>query len=351
MTLVQELQSEFFSQYAVPTTAPPSTDEKKTETVGAGETEVITDYSKLKDILQQELEEVERAEIEKIEEVKAEVAKAAGKQYNPIESFNFVDEIVNEEFKESDKLSYLIGKDENGKCVYGNFKEQYNLVIFGKDKTHTNTLVNSILLSLSLKNEVTDTNFIILDADINSQFEVYNKSSYIFFNRIAKTNKEILDTLIEVSKELDDRYNKLASFGVKDIDQYNLAGEEAGVAKMPYLVVVFGNYTKSSQATDNDKIIACLHRVLKYGRIAGIYAVVVATNPIEQDEINYNLPSRIALKNNDDSVYTIGESGASSLVDDNDLLYSNIMADKVVHVKLPNISETERELLITGLEE
>ena len=90
---------------------------------------------------------------------------------------------------------------------------------------------------------------------------------------------------------------------------------------------------------------------MKYGRIAGIYAVVVATNPIEQDEINYNLPSRIALKNNDDSVYTIGESGASSLDDDNDLLYSNILADKVVHLKLPNISETERELLITGLEE
>ena len=202
-----------------------------------------------------------------------------------------------------------------------------------------------------MKNEVSDTNFIILDADINSTFEIYNKSSYIFFNRIAKTNKEILDTLIEVSKELDDRYNKLASMGVKDIDQYNQMGEEAGIQKMPYLVVVFNNYTKSSQATDNDKIIACLHRVLKYGRIAGIYAVVVATNPIEQDEINYNLPSRIALKNEDDSVYTIGEAGASSLEEGNDLLYSNIMADKVVHVKLPNISETERELLITGLEE
>jgi len=350
VTLVHELQSELFSQSEVPTTAPPSNEEKKTNSVDSGETEVITDYSKLKDILQQELEEAERAEIEKIEEVKAEVVKG-NKQYGTIEQFNFVDEIVNEEFKESDKLSYLIGKDENGKCVYGNFKEQFNLVIFGKEHLYTNTLVNSILLSLSLKNEVSDTNFIILDADINSQFEIYNKSSYIFFNRIAKTNKDILDTLIEVSKELDDRYNKLAAFGVKDIEQYNEAGAEAGVPKMPYLVVVFNNYTKSSQATDNDKIIACLHRVLKYGRIAGMYAVVVATNPIEQDEINYNLPSRIALKNDDDSIYTIGESGASSLVDDNDLLYSNIVDEKVVHLKLPNISETERELLITGLEE
>ena len=279
VSLVHELQNELFNQAAEPTTIPPSAKENKTESVDSGETEVITDYSKLKDILQQELEEAERAEIEKIEEVKAEVVKS-DKQFAEIESFNFVDEIVNEEFKESDKLSYLIGKNEEGKCVYGNFKEQYNLVIFGKEQIYTNTLVNSILLSLSLKNEVTDTNFIILDADINSQFEIYNKSSYIFFNRIAKTNKEILDTLIEVSKELDERYNKLASFGVKDIDQYNDAVIEAGIPKMPYLVVVFGNYTKSSQATDNDKIVACLHRVLKYGRIAGIYAVVVATNPI-----------------------------------------------------------------------
>ena len=352
VSLIQELQSEIFAQKVEPTTAPPTEaePEAKQDVQESGETEVITDYSKLKDILQQELEEAERAEIQKIEEVKAETVKPQ-KQYGDIEPFNFVDEIVNEEFKESDKLSYLIGKDEEGKCVYGNFKEQYNLVIFGKEKIYTDNLVNSILLSLSLKNEVNDTNFIILDADINSTYEIYNKSSYIFFNRIAKTNKEILDTLIEVSKELDDRYNKLAGFGVKDIDQYNLSAIEAGVPKMPYLVVVFNNYTKSSQATDNDKIIACLHRVLKYGRITGIYAVVVATNPIEQDEINYNLPSRIALKNEDDSIYTIGETGASSLTEDNDLLYSNIMAEKVVHLKLPNISETERELLITGLEE
>ncbi len=314
------------------------------------ETEVITDYSKLKDILQQELEEAERAEIEQIEEVKSQVIKIE-KTYNAIEQFNFVEEIVNDEFKESDKLSYLIGKDEEGKCVYGNFKEQYNLAIFGKEEIYTNNLVNTILLSLSLKNAVNDVNFIILDANVNTTFDIYNKSSYIFFNRIAKTNKEILDTLIEASKELDDRYNKLASFGVKSIEQYNLQAGENGLETMPYVILVFNNYTKSSQATDNDKIVACLHRMLKYGRIAGIYSIVVATNPIEQDEINFNLPTRIAFRDVDDSVYTIGEAGAASLTDDMDVLYSNIMDDKIVHLKTPNISETEKELLISGLEE
>ena len=314
-----------------------------------GQAEVITDYSKLKDILQKELEEVEQIEVETLEETKTEIRQS--QDYKSIEDFNFVEEIVNDEFKNSDTLSYLIGKDEKGNCVYGNFKEQYNLAVFGKDQAHTNTLINSILLSLSLKNSVSDVNFIILDADVNSSFEVYNKSSYIFFNRIAKTNKEIFDTLIEVSKEIDDRYNKLAGFGVKNIEQYNLQAQNISVPKMPYLVIVFNNYTKSSQATDNDKINACLHRVLKYGRIAGLYAVVVATNPIELDEINYNLPSRIALKNDDDSLYTIGEKGASNLPNDNDLLYSNIMSDKLEHLKLPNISETEKNLLIEGLEE
>lgn len=314
------------------------------------EAEVITDYSKLKDILQQELEEAERAEIEQIEEIKSQAIKVE-KTYAAIEQFNFVEEIVNDEFKDSDKLSYLIGKDEQGKCVYGNFKEQYNLAIFGKEEIYTNTLINSILLSLSLKNAVNDVNFIILDANVNSTFDVYNKSSYIFFNRIAKTNKEILDTLIEASKELDNRYNKLAGFGVKSIEQYNEHAAENGLETMPYLILVFNNYTKSSQATDNDKIIACLHRMLKYGRIVGIYSIVVATNPIEQDEINYNLPSRIAFRDGDDSVYTIGEAGAASLTDEMDVLYSNIMDDKIVHLKTPNISETEKELLISGLEE
>lgn len=338
-----EPQKEGLEKFAVENVVEKSSDD-------FSQTEVITDYSKLKDILQQELEEAERAEIEQIEEIKAQAVKST-KEYAEIESFKFVEEITNEEFKGSDKLSYLIGKNEQGDCVYGNFKEQYNLAIFGKEDIYTNSLVNSILLSLSLKNEVNDVNFIILDANINSSFDDYNKSSYIFFNRIAKTNKEILDTLIEASKELDERYNKLAGIGVKNIEQYNAQAQSAGLATMPYVIVVFNNYTKSSQATDNDKIIACLHRMLKYGRIAGIYSIVVATNPIEQDEINYNLPSRIAFRDTDDSVYTLGESGASSLDEDGDVLYLNIMDDKVVHLKTPIITETEKELLISGLEE
>jgi S-DNA-T family DNA segregation ATPase FtsK/SpoIIIE len=123
--------------------------------------------------------------------------------------------------------------------------------------------------------------------------------------------------------------------------------------KMPRIVVVVDELNELMMQTRKEmesKIV----RIAQLSRAVGIHLVLATQRPsvdVITGLVKSNLPSRIALKNEDDSIYTIGESGASSLVDDNDLLYSNIVDEKVVHLKLPNISETERELLITGLEE
>ena len=146
----------------------------------------------------------------------------------------------------------------------------------------------------------------MIDSDINSSFEVYNKSSYLFFNRIAKTNKEILDTLIEISKEVDSRYEKLANAGIGSIDQYNEMTEETQTTPMPNIIIVFNNYTDVSQATYADKINACLYQILKFGRIVGIYMVLTAMVPIETNQVNYNLSSRLSFKSDQNSKYTVG---------------------------------------------
>lgn len=307
----------------------------------SSETEIITDFSKLKEILQNELKESEDAEEEKIIETKKS-------SFNKIDDFKFINEISKDEFKQADPFSYIMGKNELGEMVYGNFKHHFNLAVFGKNEQVTNSFLNSMMLSLCLKNNCNIINFVLLDSNINSSFEVYNKSSYLYFNRIAKTNKEILDTLIEVTKELENRYQKFASIGVKNIEAFN----DVSVSQpLPYIILVFNNYTSASQATNSDKINSCLYQILKFGRICGIYAVVTASNVIETSQINYNLSSRLSFKSGGDSRYTVGMEDGDLLPDENDALYFNIANSSVEHIKTVTVSDMELDLIIKDLEE
>lgn len=316
------------------------------------EPEIITDYSQLREILQRELKESELAEQEKIdEEIAQELVEEPAIKYPLIEEFKFINEITTDEFKHSNKFSYIMGKNEKGEMVYGNFREHNNLAVFSRNEIVTKSFLNSLILSLCLKNSSYDVNFVLIDSDINSSFEVYNKSSYLFFNRIAKTNKEILDTLIEISKEVDSRYEKLANAGIGSIDQYNEMTEETQTTPMPNIIIVFNNYTDVSQATYADKINACLYQILKFGRIVGIYMVLTAMVPIETNQVNYNLSSRLSFKSDQNSKYTVGVEGVEFLPDEADAIYFNISKNSTEHIKAPTIADSELDLIIKELED
>ena len=346
---ISDLNEEDIGKYIKRANDPiPSEKKKKQQAVYAENTmvdadaEVITDYSQLRDILEKQLQEP--VEIDEEEFKRKHLYKA-------IEDFKFIDEITTNDFKTSDNFSYILGKNEEGEMIYGNFKEHCNLAVFGKNDSVTNSMLNSLILSLCLKNSYHDLNFVLLDSDINSSFEVYNKSSYLYFNRIAKTNKEILDTLIEVSKEVDNRYQQLASIGVKNIDTYNEVAAENNLQTMPYVIVVFNNYTSASQATDHDKINACLYQILKYGRITGFYAVVCAKTPIEITQVNYSLSSRLSFKSDENSKFTVGSKDVEYLPGENDAVYFNIASNKTEHIKVATVTDIELDLIIKDLEE
>ena len=321
--------------------------------------EMIGSYRQLEELLGSEEEAQEILETiheevlqEEAEEQQPEPEPIKSK-YKEIEPYRYVDLITTDSFKNSNNLSYVFGKNEEGGIVYGNLIDSYNVAIFGKETDELHNLVHSVLLSLILKNPVSDINFVICDSKSDSKFEVYNKSSYMYFNRIAKTNKEIVDSLIELSKELEERYKLFAEIGVKSIEQYNIIAKNDGLKHLPYLLTVFNNYSKSIQLTNSDKINACLFQLLKYGRMVGIYVMIVANTAISSEEINYNLPTRLSFKTDDAarSLSTLGFAGAETLQGDEDILYSSLHSDGLTHLKVAMLTKPEIELLIENIEE
>lgn len=324
-------------------------------------TEVLSDFSKLSTMADEMEEELNQAaqvenatedvqeeakETEEVEEVEPESV------YPKIEPFNFIDVISTDEFKEEDNFSYLLGKNEEGEFVYGHLKDTCGTAVFTRNEDVVFSGFSSILLSLLLKNTPEEMQFVVCDAMFDSEFDVFENSSYMYFNRVAKNNREIVDTLVELSKEIEARYNNLVYAGVKTISSYNLQAEERGTGKMPYIVVFINNYAKMSQFLDNERINTCIYNILKFGRIVGVYVMLASAGEIERREINHNLPTRIAYKTEDeiDSVKAIGSECAENLTDENDFLYSTVYDEEVHHLKVANLTKKEIELIIENLE-
>lgn len=327
-------------------------------------TEILSDFSKisnLADEMEAEMNEAiqienakgeEKVEITDTEEIEADEQVEPESVYPKIETFNFIDVISTDEFKDEDKFSYLLGKDEENKLVFGHLKDTCGTAVFTRNEDAVFSGFSSILLSLLLKNTPDEMQFVVCDAMFDSEFDVFENSSYMYFNRVAKNNREIVDTLIELSKEIETRYNNLVYAGVKSISAYNLQAEERGSDKMPYVVVFVNNYAKISQFLDNERINTCIYNLLKFGRIVGVYVMLASAGEIERREINHNLPTRIAYKTEEeiDSVRAIGSEGAESLTDENDFLYSTIYDEEVKHLKVANLTKKEIELVIENLE-
>lgn len=284
------------------------------DTSDFGELDIIDDYRKLESLSELLKEKKSQIAVLEKEDVKQEAGEIKKRNFKPIVPFNFVDIIATDEFKNSDKLSYILGKDENNDVIYANIRDCFNTAIFGINADEIYNQMNSMILSLMLKNSENEINFVICDSKIDSVFDVYNKSSYMYYNRIAKTNREILDLVIDLSKELDSRYEKLVDVGVKSIESYNILAKERMFDNMPYIVLLFNHYTKASQLLDAAKINSCIYNLLKFGRIAGIYVVIGAEKEIVSTEVNYNLPTRIAFKLGSDysSISAVGQSGAET---------------------------------------
>lgn len=334
-------------------------------------TEILTDFSKLSELSNEISAETEKSKktatdteseesetsAESEDEETASDKKSKNKKpenefYKAIEPFKFIDIMATEEFKDTDNFSYLLGKNEDGNLVFGNIKDTCGTAYFTRSQENVFSGFSSILISLLLKNSPDNMQFVVCDAMFDSDFDVFENSSYMYFNRVAKNNREIVDTLLELSKEIETRYNNLVFAGVKSIGAYNMQAEERGTEKMPYIVLFLNNYAKMAQFLDNERINTCLYNILKFGRIAGVYVMLASAGEIERNEINFNLPTRVAYKTDDEleSVTALGFKGAENLTDDQDFLYSTVFDEKFTHLKVASLTKKEVELIIENLE-
>lgn len=121
--------------------------------------------------------------------------------------------------------------------------------------------------------------------------------------------------------EMEERYKKLASVGLKNIESYN----KKYSIKMPYIVIVIDELADLMMVASNS-VEYSITRIAQKARAIGIHLIVATQRPsvdVVTGMIKANLPSRIsfALRSSTDSRTILDQIGAEKLLGKGDMLF------------------------------
>lgn len=279
-------------------------------------------------------------------------APIPGKPYVGIEVPNEVPEIVkfgnvvnHEQFtKDLDHpLKVALGVDIDGTNIYTDITKMPHGLIAGATNSGKSVCVNTILVSLLLKNKPDDLKLILIDPKM-VELTPYNNLPHLITPVI--TDAKMAATALKwVVEEMETRYKTFAENRSRDIKSFNenlLTGIAVG-EKMPYIVVVIDELADLMAVAAND-VEDSIARITSKARAAGIHLLVATQRPstdVVKGTIKSNIPTRIAFRVASfvDSTTILDGAGAEKLLGKGDMLLKE--GDRLIRLQGAWIPDNE----------
>lgn len=250
---------------------------------------------------------------------------------NPTASAVFFRELLEgDTFRKSKSaMTFAVGKDIGGKIIMADISRMPHLLIAGATGSGKSVCINTLIMSILYKADPKDVKLIMIDPKV-VELSVYNGIPHLFCP-VVTDPKEAAAALNWAVREMMDRYNKFKELGVRNISGYNDKvktvpdAQEAGYAKMPYLVVIVDEFADLMMVASKE-VEDAVCRLAQLARAAGIHLVLATQRPsvnVITGVIKANIPSRIAFSVSSvtDSRTILDKGGAEKLLGKGDMLF------------------------------
>ncbi len=321
---------------------------------------------KVKDVsaLTEDLALVVKAQYVRIERILGKKAIGIEIPNKKRETIHLRELLETPQYKQSSSpLTLALGKTASGDIFISDLKEMPHLLIAGATGSGKSVAIHSIILSILYKSSPKAVKFILIDPK-RIELAAYNSLPHLLTPVVVnpKLAKNALDWAVF---EMENRYKKLATLQVRNIEQYNkklemlIQSEDEDLEHLddrdpiPYIVIIIDELADLMMASARE-IEDDVLRLAQKSRAIGIHLILATQRPsidVITGPIKNNFPSRMALAvpSRYDSRTIIDQMGAEKLLGNGDMLFLPPKTATLIRLHSAYVSEPETVRVVNYL--